>query len=97
MKDYKLSEIKKICEERITCTNCSFIDEFGQCYFKVATPCNFEIDKNTLEEIKKFLFVEDGSVNYDELVERIAETNPEIYVILYRQGSVPPQLIEVAK
>lgn len=50
-----------------------------------------------LSEIKKFLFVEDGSVDIDEIVERIAETNPEIYVILYRQGAQPPQLVEVEK
>ena len=48
-----------------------------------------------LRKIKKFLYVEDGSVDYDELVERIERTNPEIYVILYRQGAIPPQLVEV--
>lgn len=43
--------------------------------------------------IKKFLFVEDGSVGFDALKERL-ESNPEIAVVVYRQGSVPPQLVE---
>lgn len=43
--------------------------------------------------IKKFIFIEDGSVDLDELRERL-ESNPEIAVVVYRQGSVPPQLVE---
>lgn len=45
--------------------------------------------------VKKFLFVEDGSVDSDELTERLADTNPEIKVVIYRQGSARPQLQEV--
>lgn len=40
-----------------------------------------------------FLYVEDGSVDYDELVEDLALHNPGIKVILYRQGSAKPELI----
>ena len=46
--------------------------------------------------VKKFLFVEDGSVDLDELKERL-ESNPEIAVVIYRAGSVPPQLVENKK
>lgn len=46
-----------------------------------------------IPKIKKFLFIEDGSVDLDELRERL-ESNPEIAVVVYRQGSVPPQLVE---
>ena len=47
-----------------------------------------------VEEVKKFLFIEDGSVDTDELGRRL-EKNPEIAIVVYRQGSLPPQLIDV--
>ena len=40
----------------------------------------------------KFLYVEDGSVELDLLERSLLETNPEIKVITYRQGSAPPIL-----
>lgn len=42
--------------------------------------------------IKKFLFVEDGSVDMEELGESLSQTNPEIKIIVYRQGSAMPCL-----
>lgn len=45
-------------------------------------------------KVKKFLFVEDGSVDTDELGVQL-EKNPEIAIVVYRQGSLPPQLIDV--
>lgn len=45
-------------------------------------------------KIKKFLFIEDGSVDTDELGERLA-SNPEIAIVIYRQGSQPPQLVDI--
>lgn len=60
-----------------------------------------ELDKaryevaNTLRPVEKFIFVEDGSVDTDELEERLATSNPEIKVIVYRQGAKPPELVEV--
>lgn len=47
--------------------------------------------------IEKFLFIEDGSVNADELINDLALKNPEIKVVVFRQGSTPPQLIESFK
>lgn len=47
--------------------------------------------------IKKFLFVEDGSVDYDELTEDLSVKNPEIKVVVYRAGAREPQLIDTAK
>lgn len=46
------------------------------------------------EKVKKFLFIEDGSVDTDELGWRL-ENNPEIAIVVYRQGSMPPQLVDV--
>lgn len=46
-------------------------------------------------KIIKFLFVEDGSVDADELINDLAVSNPEIKVIVYRQGSQMPKLVEV--
>lgn len=40
----------------------------------------------------KFLYVEDGSVDLDELQSDLFESNPEIKIIVYRQGSQPPIL-----
>ena len=47
--------------------------------------------------INKFLFIEDGSVDVDELAERLEATNPEILIVVYRQGSDRPQLINIEK
>lgn len=47
-----------------------------------------------VEKVKKFLFVEDGSVDTDELGRQL-ENNPEIAIVVYRQGSTPPQLVDV--
>lgn len=56
-------------------------------------------DKEMLERkttpIKKFLYVEDGSVDTDSLIQGLEITNPEIRVIVYRQGSKPPILLDV--
>ena len=43
---------------------------------------------------KKFMFVEDGSVDIDYLIEELDTKNPDIKVIVYRQGSKPPFIIE---
>lgn len=47
-----------------------------------------------MPKIKKFLFIEDGSVDTDDLGERLA-SNPEIAIVIYRQGSLPPQLVDI--
>ena len=47
-----------------------------------------------MPKIKKFLFIEDGSVDTDDLGERLA-SNPEIVIVIYRQGSRPPQLVDI--
>ena len=53
-----------------------------------------EQGKRSIRKIKKFLFIEDGSVDIDDLGERLAG-NPEIAVVVYRQGSLPPQLVDI--
>nr|DAK85949.1 MAG TPA: hypothetical protein [Caudoviricetes sp.] len=45
-------------------------------------------------KVKKFLFVEDGSVDTDDLAAQL-ENNPEIAIVVYRQGSLPPQLVDI--
>lgn len=52
-------------------------------------------DEELKKPIKKFLFVEDGSVDCDKLIKDLSIKNPEIKVIVYRQGSCSPQLKEV--
>lgn len=47
-----------------------------------------------VEKVKKFLFIEDGSVDTDELGWQLGG-NPEIAIVVYRQGSMPPQLVDV--
>lgn len=49
------------------------------------------------KKIKRFLFVEDGSVDFEELEKRILMTNPETYLIRYRQGAIRPELVEMEK
>ena len=51
--------------------------------------------KNTnFKTVEKFLFVEDGSVDLDEL-DSLVITNPEIKVLVVRQGGRVPELKEV--
>lgn len=45
--------------------------------------------KKKPRKIKQFLFIEDGSIN-QTLIEDLNERNPEIKVIVYRQGSRMP-------
>lgn len=40
----------------------------------------------------KYWLIEDGSVNVDELQQFIDEHELKIKIIVYRQGSIPPQL-----
>ena len=40
--------------------------------------------------IKNFIYVEDGSVDVDELIDSLDETTK---VIVYRQGSKPPMIV----
>jgi hypothetical protein len=44
--------------------------------------------------IEKLLFVEDGTVDTDELIETLSIKNPEIHVVVYRQGGRPPELMQ---
>ena len=44
--------------------------------------------------IKSILYVEDGSVDVDQLQEDLGE---DVYVIVYRQGSCPPILTQPEK
>lgn len=46
---------------------------------------------------KKFLFIEDGSIDSDDLAIELEKTNPEIKIIVYRQGSRPPELISIKR
>ena len=53
MKDYKLSEIKKICEEQISCRDCPIREHWN--YFSCskgysAAPYNWKIDKDEEED-----------------------------------------------
>lgn len=52
------------------------------------------IKKANFKTVEKFLFVEDGSIDVDELGS-LAITNPEIKVIIVRQGGRVPELKEV--
>lgn len=53
-----------------------------------------ENEMRLIPKIKKFLFVEDGSVDIADLGKGLA-SNPEIAVVIYRQGSLPPQLVDL--
>ena len=43
----------------------------------------------------KFLFCEDGSVDTDSLEKSLRKQNPEIKVVVYRQGAAMPQLVDI--
>lgn len=52
------------------------------------------ISPKTLNKKTQLLFVEDGSLDIDELSKAINGTN--IQIIVYRQGSNIPKLVEVS-
>jgi hypothetical protein len=53
--------------------------------------------KTQILPYEKFLFIEDGSVDTDSLILELGETNPEIKVVVFRQGSVKPELVNIEK
>lgn len=79
----------------------TLIDEGGKVDMKAITGVTNNYidmiisDQPMLTPIKKFIFVEDGSVDTDELTELLELSNPEIKVVVYRQGARPPELVEV--
>lgn len=46
---------------------------------------------------KKFMFVEDGSVDIDNLIEEMEVKHPEIKVIVYRQGANKPEFLDLGE
>lgn len=69
-------------------------------YINEVKDCIVQLQKAEEQEqilrtpIKKFLFIEDGSVDIGELQERMENSNPEIKIVIYRQGSNIPMLID---
>lgn len=43
----------------------------------------------------RFLFVEEGSVDTDSLEKDLRKRNPEIKIVVYRQGAQMPQLVDI--
>lgn len=73
-------------EERVISISCLInmineVDEHIKLEEKLSTPKT------------KFLYVEDGSVDVDELENTLCKHSPEIQIIVYRQGSHPPIFI----
>lgn len=52
------------------------------------------MSKKVKTEKWKYWLIEDGSVNVDELQQFIDENNLKIKIIIYRQGSIKPELKE---
>ena len=49
---------------------------------------------NTKQAKWKFLLIEDGSVNVDELQQFFDEQDMKIKIVIYRQGAPKPELKE---
>mgnify|MGYP003480288868 FL=1 len=50
--------------------------------------------KQKIKPYKKFLYIEDGSVDLNCL-ETLRTVNPDIFIIIYRQGSMQPKLVVI--
>ena len=50
--------------------------------------------KQKIKPYKKLLYIEDGSVDLNRL-EALRTANPEIFIIVYRQGSAQPKLVDI--
>lgn len=62
------------------------IDSLGQ---------EFEIKKREREPIKKLIFVEDGSIDIDDLEEELSIRNTDMKIVVYRNGSNKPEIKEI--
>ena len=65
---------------------------------KAARFPNEVIMKNTSKKVQqakwKYWLIEDGSVDVEDLAQFIDENNLKIKIIIYRQGSIKPELKE---
>ena len=52
-------------------------------------------NRKPIQPYTKFLFCEDGSVDTDSLEKDLRKKNPEIKVVVYRQGAQMPQLVDI--
>ena len=50
--------------------------------------------KQKIKPYKKLLYIEDGSVD-QVYIDDLQYANPEIFIIVYRQGSIPPTLVDI--
>lgn len=53
------------------------------------------VKNKRVTNIKKLLYVEDGSVDVDDLQQVLDDSDSGIYVVVYRQGSRPPELVDL--
>lgn len=97
MKDYTLRQLKTYCDGifkfygSYECDLCR-LNEIGQLcneHFKCGIKTLPDAYKNNTNKI---LYVEDGSVDIDELKEILPG---DIKVVIYRQGSQKPELVDV--
>ena len=45
---------------------------------------------------KKILYIEGGSVD-SRVLQTLRESNPEIFIIIYRHGTIPPTLVDIRR
>ena len=50
--------------------------------------------KQKIKPYKKILYIEGGSVD-PRFLRDLREANPEIFIIIYRQGSALPKLVDI--
>ena len=50
--------------------------------------------KQKIKPYKKILYIEGGSVD-QRLLQTLRVANPEIFIIIYRQGSAQPKLVDI--
>lgn len=50
--------------------------------------------KQRIKPYKKLLYIEDGSIEASCL-DDLRDANPEILVIVYRQGAMRPELVDI--
>lgn len=51
--------------------------------------------KNKIEEIEQFLFIEDGSVDVEDLEQSIKDSGLPIKIVVYKAGSQMPKLVDI--
>ena len=91
--NYDVEKGKEICLQRIKNKLWELEGYCLQKFLHYKEQEEYKQAEQAKRPVEKFLFIEDGSADVEELKASLAVKNPEIFVVVYRQGSKPPEIV----